>query len=199
VLSGNVAHAKKAAEILDAWDGWPEENQTRFEKMLREIFYPIIKDFYPSANGNWDASMIQTMLAMGVFLDDQAMFDRAKNYYLNGEGNGAVRNYFKPSGECQESGRDQAHTQMGLDFLACSAEIALDPEHRSLRSLRQSSIERVRVHRERQSWLRCSLRGLREFRRALSLQDHFRRQPWTSSSDVRKRSQPLSKPKGTRG
>lgn len=112
-LSGNVAHAEKAAEILDAWsgtlesisnhdakllvgmegyefcnaaelfkhtsDGWPEQNQARFEKMLREIFYPVIEDFYPSANGNWDASMIQTMLAMGVFLDDQVMFDRAKN------------------------------------------------------------------------------------------------------------------------
>jgi len=157
-LTGNVAHAKKAAEILDVWsaklmsisnhdakllvgmegyefcnaaellkhtwDGWPGQNQARFEKMLREIFYPIIKDFYPSANGNWDASMIQTMLAMGVYLDDQAMFDRAKNYYLNGEGNGAVRNYFKPSGQCQESGRDQGHTQMGLDYLACAAEIA---------------------------------------------------------------------------
>ncbi|MEM7386618.1 MAG: hypothetical protein AAF514_16900, partial [Verrucomicrobiota bacterium] len=28
-----------------------------------------------------------------------------------------------PSGQCQETGRDQAHTQMGLDFLACSCEI----------------------------------------------------------------------------
>lgn len=157
VLTGKIAHAKKAAEILDAWsgtlksisnhdarllvgmegyeycnaaellkhtwDGWPEENQARFEKMLREIFYPVIKDFYPSANGNWDASMIQTMLAMGVYLDDQTMFDRARDYYMSGEGNGAVSNYFKPSGQCQESGRDQGHTQMGLDFLACSAEI----------------------------------------------------------------------------
>ena len=43
---------------------------------------------------------------------------------LNGKGNGAVRNYFKPSGQCQESGRDQAHTQMGLNFLACTCEIA---------------------------------------------------------------------------
>ena len=157
-LSDNVAHAEKAAQIIDAWseklesisnhdarllvgmegyefcnaaellkhtwDGWSVQSQEQFEKMLREIFYPIIKDFYPSANGNWDASMIQTILAMGVYLDDQAMFDRAKNYYLSGEGNGAIGNYFKPSGQCQETGRDQGHTQMGLDFLACAAEIA---------------------------------------------------------------------------
>jgi hypothetical protein len=114
-----------AAELLKhTWDGWPHGEQARFEKMLRDIFYPIIKDFYPSANGNWDASMLQTMLAMGVYLDDQAMFDRGVDYYVNGKGNGAVRNYFKPTGQCQESGRDQAHTQMGLDFLACTCEIA---------------------------------------------------------------------------
>jgi hypothetical protein len=114
-----------ASELLKhAWDGWPQPKQAQFEKMLREIFYPIIKDFYPAANGNWDASMIQTMLAMGVYLNDQAMFDRGVDYYLNGKGNGAVRNYFKSSGQCQESGRDQAHTQMGLDFLACACEIA---------------------------------------------------------------------------
>ena len=35
--------------------------------------------------------MIQTMLAMGIFLEDRPMFDRAVNYYLNGEGNGAIR------------------------------------------------------------------------------------------------------------
>lgn len=157
-LNGKELHAKKAAEILNAWsgkletisnhdarlligmdgyeycdaaellkhtwDGWPKTEQQQFAKMLRTVFYPVIKDFYPSANGNWDASMLQTMLAMGVHLDDRAMFDRGVDYYLNGKGNGAVRNYFKPSGQCQETGRDQAHTQMGLDFLACTCEIA---------------------------------------------------------------------------
>ena len=92
--------------------------------MLRDIFYPIIKDFFPAANGNWDASMIQTMMAMGVFLDDSAMFNRAVDYFLEGEGNGAITMYFNDFGECQESGRDQGHTQMGLEYLANSAEIA---------------------------------------------------------------------------
>lgn len=157
-LTGKVEHAKKSAEILDAWSktlqsighhdarlligmsgykftvaaellkhtwkDWPEEQQQRFERMAREIWYPVIKDFYPSANGNWDASMLQTMMAMGVFLEDQAMFDRAKNYFLSGEGNGAIGNYFKESGQCQETGRDQAHTQMGLDYLSATCETA---------------------------------------------------------------------------
>lgn len=158
VLSGNEAHAKKAAEILDAWASslkiiknhdarlltgmtaphysiaaeiikhtwtkWPHKNQQQFASLLRQVFYPIIKDFYPSANGNWDASMLQAMIAMAVFLEDKDMFDKATNYYLTGHGNGAIGNYFMKSGQCQESGRDQAHTQMGLRFLANTAETA---------------------------------------------------------------------------
>ncbi|TWT84675.1 Alginate lyase [Planctomycetes bacterium CA13] len=157
-LSGEEAHAVKAAEIIDAWSKtlrsvgnhdaklligmsgyryciaaellkhtwgkWSKEGQARFESMLRNIWYPIIEDFYPSANGNWDASMLQVMMAMGIFLDDQGMFDRAKNYFLNGQGNGAIGNYFMESGQCQESGRDQSHTQMGLEFLANTCETA---------------------------------------------------------------------------
>ncbi len=118
-------HFCVAAEILKHTNAaWPETPQKQFARMLREIWYPTIKDFYPSANGNWDAAMLQVMMAMGVFLDDPVMFDRAKQYFLTGEGNGAIGNYFKESGQCQESGRDQAHTQMGLEFLANTCETA---------------------------------------------------------------------------
>lgn len=126
LLVGMIGHQYcNAAEIIKhTWDGWPEEEQTSFESMLRIVFYQTIEDFYPTANGNWDAAMIQTMLAMGVFLDDKPMFDRAINYYLNGDGNGAIAMYFNEFGQCQESGRDQAHTQMGLEYLGNAAEIA---------------------------------------------------------------------------
>ena len=157
-ISGQEAHAVKAAEIINGWsqtlesignhdarllvgmsgyhfcigaellkhtwDKWPKGDQVQFEAMIRTIWYPVIKDFYPTANGNWDASMMQSMSAMGVFLDDKEMFEKATNYYLNGPGNGAIGHYFMPSGQCQESGRDQAHTQMGLEFLANTCETA---------------------------------------------------------------------------
>ena len=103
---------------------WAKNDQQQFEKMLREVFYSGIKDFYPTANGNWDASMIQTMIAIGIFLDDRAIFDRAKNYFLSGEGNGAITKYFNHFGQCQESGRDQVHTQMGMGYLSCACEMA---------------------------------------------------------------------------
>lgn len=152
VIGGNEQHAKKSAEIINAWsaklkkisnhdarlltgmsgyrycvaaellkhtwDGWQETDQQRFAKMLRDVFYPLIKDFYPSANGNWDASMMQMVLAMGVHLDDQSFIDKTVDYFKNGVGNGAVGNYINDIGQCQESGRDQGHTQMGLAFLS---------------------------------------------------------------------------------
>lgn len=157
-LTGEEAHAAKAAEILNAWSAtlksisnhdakllvgmggitycnaaellkhtwneWPEKEQQAFGTMLRQVLYPVIEDFYPTANGNWDASMIQTMMAMGIHLDDRAMFQKAADYFLKGEGNGAVNHYFNDFGQCQESGRDQAHTQMGLEYLVNSGEIA---------------------------------------------------------------------------
>lgn len=114
-----------AAEILrHTPSGWSDRDQSQFQRLLRDVFYNVIKDFYSTANGNWDAAMIQTMLAMGVYLDDRQMFQRGVDYYLRGDGNGAIGNYLNDFGECQESGRDQAHTQMGLGYLGCAAEIA---------------------------------------------------------------------------
>lgn len=120
-----VVTAELLRHYQGGWRGWPKNQQTQFQKMLRDVWYPIIKPFHPTANGNWDAAMLQTMISIGVFLDDQAIFDRAKNHYLKGQGNGAIGLYFKENGQCQESGRDQAHTQMGLEFLANTAETAL--------------------------------------------------------------------------
>ena len=37
---------------------------------------------------------------------------------------GAIGNYFNDFGQCQESGRDQGHTQMGLEYLANTCETA---------------------------------------------------------------------------
>lgn len=114
-----------AAEIMrHTWNGWPKDKQQKFSSMLRDVCYPVIKGFYPSANGNWDASILQTTMAIGIFLDDKAMCLEAKNYFLRGEGNGALGMYFKESGQCQESGRDQGHTQMGLEYLANTCETA---------------------------------------------------------------------------
>lgn len=158
-LTGDEAHARKAAGILDAWAaslraiaghdkelaaslcgdklanaaellrhtwrGWPAERSARFGRWLREVWYPPIEGFATFANGNWGTGCIKAMLAMGVFLDDRAMFDRAVGHYRHGSGNGRLTHYIvNEAGQCQESGRDQQHTQLGLGHLAEACEIA---------------------------------------------------------------------------
>lgn len=114
-----------AAEIIKhTYKGWEQKDRKAFEKMILEKWYPVIKNFMPGYNGNWDAAIGQTMMCIGVFLDRQDIFDRAYNHLLKGETNGAINNYFSETGQCQESGRDQGHTQMGLGYLACACEIA---------------------------------------------------------------------------
>jgi hypothetical protein len=126
LLAGFTGHKFcNAAEILRYTEsGWPAEDIEHFKNMLMTVYYPLIKDFFPKANGNWDAAMINTMLCIGVFCDNREIFNRAVNHFLHGESNGAITHYIFLTGQCQESTRDQAHTQLGLGMLAAACEVA---------------------------------------------------------------------------
>ena len=114
-----------AAEIIKhTYKGWNAKDRKAFEDMVINIWYPVIKDWTPRYNGNWDAANGQTLMCIGIFLDRRDIFDTACKQLTDGDTNGAIKNYFYESGQCQESGRDQQHVQMGLAFLACAAEIA---------------------------------------------------------------------------
>ena len=115
-----------AAELLHHTEtGWGLSEQEVFEAMLRGAILPTIQNFATFANGNWDTACIKTLMAAGVFLDDRALFDKAVTYYKSGSGNGRLTHYIiNDTGQCQESGRDQQHVQLGLGHLAEAAEIA---------------------------------------------------------------------------
>jgi len=114
-----------AAEILRYTDsGWAKKDIEKFKRMMLTVYYPLLENFFPEANGNWDAAIINTMLCIGIFCDDQDIFNRAVNHYMYGRGNGGITKYVYPSGQCQESTRDQTHTQMGLDEFALACEVA---------------------------------------------------------------------------
>ncbi|MBN1361100.1 MAG: glycoside hydrolase family 97 catalytic domain-containing protein [Sedimentisphaerales bacterium] len=158
-VTGDVAYANKAKEIINAWSstltsitgrdavlmaglgpfkmvnaaeiirytdaGWSEAEIEQTKRHFKEVVYPVIKDFALFANGNWDIAAIQTVLAIGVFCSDEAIFERALRYYVNGGGDGRLTCYvINEAGQCQESGRDQQHTQLGLALLAACCEVA---------------------------------------------------------------------------
>jgi len=114
-----------AAELMQhSNSGWASENADRFGKMLWEVFLPIIGNFAPFANGNWDAAAMKMMMAIAIYCDDRPLFERVLGYYRFGCGDGRLEHYIYPSGECQESGRDQQHTQLGLAHMGDCCEMA---------------------------------------------------------------------------
>jgi hypothetical protein len=126
LLAGWTGHEfLNAAEILRYTDsGWTDKDTELLRRMMMGVYYPLIKNFFPEANGNWDAAIMDTMLCIGVFFDDREIFDRAVDHYLHGHLNGAITHYVYPNGQCQESTRDQGHTQLGMGEMAQAAQVA---------------------------------------------------------------------------
>ncbi len=114
-----------AAELMrSTYPAWSPDEVRACQAMLRRAIFPAIENFATFANGNWDAGCIKTQMAIGVFCDDRKIFDRAVEYFYRGEGNGRLTHYIvNPDGQCQESGRDQGHAQLGLGNLAEACEI----------------------------------------------------------------------------
>lgn len=114
-----------AAEILRATDsGWDAAGVRKFQRLMLTVYYPLLKDYFPEANGNWDAAIIDTLLSIGIFCDERAIFDSAVAHFLRGRGNGGIAKYVYPSGQCDENARDQGHTQLGLGYFARAARVA---------------------------------------------------------------------------
>src|SRR5579872_1948364 len=57
--------------------------------MLLTVYVPPLRDFFPEANGNWDAAIADTLLSIAIFCDDRALFDSAATHVLHGPGNGS--------------------------------------------------------------------------------------------------------------
>jgi parallel beta-helix repeat protein len=126
LLAAWTGHALcNAAEILRYNNsGWSKEGIDRFTAMLMDVYYPLLRYYYPQANGNWDGAIIHSILAMAIFTDNRAMFNNAIDHYLHAPVNGSVFKYVYPSGQCQESTRDQGHVQLGLGEFAGAAQVA---------------------------------------------------------------------------
>lgn len=114
-----------AAEILRyTYSGWGKGHTEAFSRFIMSSFYPIIRYYFPKANGNWDGANIRALLSIAVFTDNEQLFDNAINHYKYSHANGSLVKYIYPDGQCQESTRDQGHVQMGLGLFADAARIA---------------------------------------------------------------------------
>ena len=114
-----------SAEILRAtYPAWRGESITQFKKMLLTVYVPLLRMFYPEANGNWDAAIMDAMLSIGIFCENRQMMEEVYRHYRVGPVNSGITRYIYPNGQCEESTRDQGHTQLGLGYLARTAIVA---------------------------------------------------------------------------
>jgi hypothetical protein len=111
-------------------DRWQDADIAEFETFLRMLLDRTY-DFYPQANGNWDAIIGGFNMTAAVYLEDIDLFnDALKQRYLgtyragNAVSMGSLPSYIYPGGEQQESSRDQPHARMGITGLATQADIA---------------------------------------------------------------------------
>ncbi|MEO6730052.1 MAG: right-handed parallel beta-helix repeat-containing protein, partial [Ferruginibacter sp.] len=114
-----------AAEILRYTNaGWKPSDIESFSNMLLTVYYPLMRFYFPQANGNWDGAIIHSIMAIAIFTDNRTMFNNAVNHFMHAPVNGSLLKYIYPNGQCQESPRDQGHVQLGLGEFAGAAQIA---------------------------------------------------------------------------
>jgi parallel beta-helix repeat protein len=114
-----------AAEILRySNSGWQQKDVNKFTNMLITVYYPLMRYYFPQANGNWDGAIIHSIMAIAIFTDDRKMFNNAVDHFLHAPVNGSLFKYIYPSGQCQETMRDQGHVQLGLGEFAGAAQVA---------------------------------------------------------------------------
>lgn len=182
-LSGAIVYIMlEAAEIIKStYDGWPESEIQEFKDMLVYPGYSNTAEpdgisrtsgsFYWQAyqgdsvrHGNQGLAGFRAVMAMGIFLDNEIIYDRALRYIqgmphrpddlayppgphtattISSVGtyadtynytqsttvedfgfNELITNYIWITGQCQESSRDQSHSNFGIGILCAMSEMA---------------------------------------------------------------------------
>ena len=136
----------RAAEIIRYSNaGWADADITAFKSMLNTAILPQIINGSTS-NGNWEISMIEALIGIGVFNDDQATFNTGITYwkqripayfYYHTDGAAPVpaprgtaswygQTVYNASvdGISQETCRDFGHAQYGISGALDAAETA---------------------------------------------------------------------------
>ena len=136
----------RAAEIIRYSNaGWPVAQAAAFGTMLNTYMRPLLINGSTS-NGNWEISMIEGLIGIGVYNDDAVAFNTGVTYwqqrvpayfYYHTDGGGPVpaprgtanwygQTVYDPSvdGVSQETCRDFGHAQYGISGSLDAAETA---------------------------------------------------------------------------
>ncbi|MCX4884438.1 alginate lyase family protein [Streptomyces sp. NBC_00847] len=116
-----------AGELLrhSDYDGWTDSDIARCERSFLDVWYPAVSGYMLYANGNWDLTAIQAILAIGVFCEEAVLFEDALRFAAAGAGNGSIpHRIVTAAGQGQEAGRDQGHEQLAVGLTGDIAQVA---------------------------------------------------------------------------
>lgn len=126
IMSVKLAYACEVMHYMYP-KGVSDADFEKVKSMFRKVFVPVLETFISTpaySNGNWGASVGMACTAAGILLDDKDLYRKGIEFYLTGRDNGTIVNYIDDNGQCQESGRDQAHAQLGIACLSVTCELA---------------------------------------------------------------------------
>ena len=113
--------------LLRAMTLLKDQQTPEWKSMARRAILPVVDKFEansPYANGNWGHIVNRCRMAAAIFLEDKALYQHAIDIYLHANDNGSLPNYVGVTGQCQETGRDQGHAQLGLGAMCEICEMA---------------------------------------------------------------------------
>lgn len=132
------------ANTAELMKNHPAFNVKQMEDMLLNVFYYPLNERFLMGNqygydhndayvsnywANWDLCNLASAMAIGIFCQEEKIYNKAVEYYKSGLGNGSIYNaipyvYQDGTAQWQESGRDQGHTNLGLGLMASICEMA---------------------------------------------------------------------------
>lgn len=120
-----------AAELLRTkdgfYEGWAEIDRNTFLEKVRTIMVPACRKFctYQGSHPSWYTPYALAVLAGGVLLDDEAMYQEGYDLMMNTEHWGTMYGgSIEPSGQMREMGRDNVHGGLTLGDIAQACLVA---------------------------------------------------------------------------
>lgn len=120
-----------AAECLRNEDGtfykgWKETDRDNFLKMVRNVFVPALRGQALNRLPSWSAPAIAGLMAAGILLDDEAIYEEALHDVMDDKGtkSGNIYNAVRANGQIWEMGRDNVHAMLCVDDLVRMAQMA---------------------------------------------------------------------------
>jgi hypothetical protein len=142
-LAGGL-NGYQLANAAEMMRGYPGFDVTRMQNMLLMVFYYPINECWLYGNSygndhadacdtkfwaNWDLCNMASAMAIAIFCEDRAIYNRVVDYFKTGTGNGSIGRavpflHGSDLGQWQESGRDQEHSILGVGLMASFCEMA---------------------------------------------------------------------------